>query len=34
VLAVLGLAAQWALRDRIGRRHLQAVPAGAAERAA
>jgi MFS family permease len=33
-LAAVGLAAQWALRDRIGRRRLAAVPAHGAERAA
>jgi MFS family permease len=30
VLALSGLAAQWLLRDRIGRRHLTCVPAAAA----
>jgi MFS family permease len=33
-LAATGLVAKWLLRDRIGRRHLQPVPAGGAERAA
>jgi MFS family permease len=33
-LAVVGLAAQWALRDRIGHRHLRPVPAAGADRAA
>jgi MFS family permease len=33
-LAVGGLLVQWALRDRIGRRRLEAVPAAAGERAA
>jgi MFS family permease len=32
-LAAAGLAAQWALRDRIGRRHLAAVPADAEQAA-
>jgi MFS family permease len=33
-LAAAGLAAQWALRDRIGRRHLRTVPSAGSERAA
>jgi MFS family permease len=33
-LAAAGLAAQWVLRDRIGRRHLQTVPSAGSERAA
>jgi MFS family permease len=33
-LAAAGLVVQWALRDRIGRRHLQAIPASDAGRAA
>jgi MFS family permease len=33
-LAAAGLAAQWVLRDRIGRRHLQPVAATGADQAA
>jgi MFS family permease len=33
-LAAAGLVAQWALRDRIGQRHLQPVPATGTDRAA
>jgi MFS family permease len=33
-LAAAGLVAQWALRDRIGQRHLQPVPATGTGRAA
>ena len=33
-LAAFGLVVQWTLRDRIGRRRLEAVPAAADERVA